>query len=102
MLIQFTITDTTITVITYNCDGSVRKTDTWPTQFDVAPVIPPPIPTIFYSYRFDKSTDTYDVAEIIGQIGDSLTLSNISVAKYAKCQTTFYDNRDYSPPIPPP
>ena len=101
MLIQFTITDTTITVITHNCDGSVRKTDTWPTRFETASVLPP-IPATYYGYKYESITDTYEVAEIIGQFGDELRLSNISIAKYPQTQTVFYDNRDYTPPIPPP
>ncbi len=103
MLIEFTITDTNITVITYNCDGSVRRTDTWLTEFEgVFFGPPPPIPIRYYGYRFDTRTDTYDVAEITGRFGDELQLSNISIAKYSKCQTTFYDNRDYTPPPPAP
>lgn len=103
MLITFTVTDTMITAITYFENGSVHRTDEWPTQVDIAPVAlpgPPPIP--YYTFEINLETRTYDIVLIIGQDGANLETSNIVYARYPLCKTIFYDERDYSEPPPAP
>ena len=108
MLTVLTVTDTEIEAVTYFENGVIHRTDTWLTKADgitglMAPApAPAPVPVPYYAYELDLKEDVYYISEIIGQSGTTILTSNIRLARYPKCHTIFYDERDYSePPVAP-